>query len=128
MLISILKKMELPDDVLQIVRAYAKPRFTHYKEYQLALQLLGVESLPCLKEHLMLHPEQVMPAIQTYEKAHLNYVQAKEEFLLYEPWAMGSKRTDYIMTKCELLDAHDEFLKILFPCYPMTRCTYHVRL
>ncbi len=128
MVISILKKMELPDDVLQLVRAYAKPWFTHYKEYQLALQLLGVDSLPTLKELLEHHPEQVKPALQTYEKAHNNYMQAKTQYELYAPWAMGSIRTEYIMTKCELLDAHDEFLKILFPYYPMTSCYYRVRL
>jgi hypothetical protein len=120
--------MELPDDVLQLVRAYSKPWFTNYKEYNLALQLLGVDTLPILKEMLIVQPNQIIPILLVYEKAHKQYVIARDEYKLYDPWAIGSKRTEYIMTKCELLDAHDVFLKTLFPLYPMTRNTYRVRL
>jgi len=34
-------KMELPDDVLAIIRAYAKPRFKYFREYNKAVQALG---------------------------------------------------------------------------------------
>ncbi len=34
--------MELPDDVLQIVREYSKPVFKHYQVYNHAMEVLGV--------------------------------------------------------------------------------------
>ena len=45
--------MELPEDVLAIVRAYAKPRFTYFREYNEILKVLGKKEWPALKKKLL---------------------------------------------------------------------------
>ena len=60
--------MELPEDVLTIVRAYAKPRFTYFREYNGITKLLGRE-WPALKEKLKTDPELILPAVLAYQSA-----------------------------------------------------------
>ena len=122
--------MELPDDVLEIVRAYSKPLFQHYKEYNLVLRLLGVESCPRLKQMLTFHTDFILPFILVYEKARLDYEIARDQYNLYYPWVMCFKRTDYLMKKQDLINAHHTFLENLFPFYPgyPRRRDYPVRL
>ena len=63
--------MELPDDVLAIIRAYAKPRFTYFREYNKTLKILGKANWPRLKEKLKSEPEYVLPALLAYQMAVL---------------------------------------------------------
>jgi len=107
--------MELPDDVLKIIREYTKPLFTHYREYNLALRLLGVESCPRLKQMLTFHTDIILPFILVYKKARLEYEIARN---LYCPWAICFKRTEYLTKKQDLKNAHHTFLENLFPFYP----------
>lgn len=107
--------MELPDDVLQLVREFSKPWFPHYKEYQLALRLLGVVSCPRLKQMLTFHPD-IIPILLAYEKAHKEFVLARDEYNLHYPWAMGSIRNNYLMKIHTLQDQHHRF-QILVPFF-----------
>jgi len=63
--------MELPDDVLAIVRAYSKPIFEHYHAYNYALKVLGKKQWPKLKEKLQEEPEVVIPALNYYLDAFI---------------------------------------------------------
>lgn len=63
--------MELPDDVLMIVRAYARPVFKHYKEYNHALKVLGKKQWSKLKEKLQTESEVILPALYIYLDAFL---------------------------------------------------------
>ena len=110
--------MELPDDVLKIIREYTKPLFTHYKEYNLVLRLLGVESCPRLKQMLTFHTDIILPFILVYQKARLEYEIARDQHNLYYHLAICSKRTDYLTKKEDLINAHHTFLENLFPFYP----------
>ena len=116
--------MELPEDVLQLVREFSKPCFPHYKEYKLALRLLGVESCPRLKQMLTFHTEIIIPFILVYEKARLDYEIARDQYNIYYHliggWAVGSIRNNYLMKKQDLKNAHHTFLENLFPFYPMS--------
>ena len=58
--------MELPDDVLGLVRAYAKPWFKYFKEYNYAMRVLGVKQWVVLKEKMHTNPETVLPALYVY--------------------------------------------------------------
>jgi len=60
--------MELPEDILAIVLAYAKPRFTYFREYNGITKLLGRE-WPALKEKLQTDPEPILPAVLAYQSA-----------------------------------------------------------
>jgi hypothetical protein len=106
--------MELPDDVLTIVRAYAKPWFPYYKEYQLALRLFGVDTIPNLRTTLTLHPDIIIPILLAYEKAHKEFVIARDEYNLHYPWAIGTIRNNYLMKIHALQDQHHRF-QFLFP-------------
>ena len=70
--------MELPEDVLSIVRAYSKPLFEHYHAYNHALKVLGKKQWPKLKEKLREEPEVVLPALQYYMDA---FIKKKEMYL-----------------------------------------------
>ena len=70
--------MELPDDVLTIVRAYAKPRFTYFQEYYGITKLLGRE-WPVLKEKLQTDPEPILPALLAYQVSLSSTIQFNRE-------------------------------------------------
>ena len=64
--------MELPDDVLGLVRAYAKPRFQYFKEYNCAMRVLGMKDWVVLKEKMHTNPETVLPALGIYLDAFVH--------------------------------------------------------
>ncbi len=64
--------MELPEDVLRLVREYAKPLFRFVKEYNHAMRVLGKKGWPVLKDKLHTDPEQVLPALLVYQDAYLH--------------------------------------------------------
>lgn len=70
--------MELPEDVLTIVRAYAKPQFTYFQEYNGIAKLLGRE-WPALKEKLRTDPEPILPAVLAYQFALSSKIQFNQE-------------------------------------------------
>jgi len=63
--------MELPEDVLTIIRAYAKPCFTYFREYNKTLNILGKANWPRLKEKLKSEPANILPALLAYQMAVL---------------------------------------------------------
>ena len=73
--------MELPDDVLRLVREYARPRFQYVKEYNHALRILGKKSWKGLKDKLRTIPELVLPALFVYQDA---FLRKKEVYELRE--------------------------------------------
>ena len=62
--------MELPDDVLQLIREYAKPWFKHYKIYKRTLKIMGRNSFPELRICLYYYPDQIIPVLVELEKAY----------------------------------------------------------
>ena len=63
--------MELPDDVLAIIRAYAKPRFTYFREYRTLMKLMGKKEWYALKYKLQSDPEHILPALLSYQSAFI---------------------------------------------------------
>jgi len=70
--LPLLLKIELPDDVLGLVRAYAKPRFKYFKEYNYAMRVLGVKQWVVLKENMHTNLETVLPALYVYLDAFVH--------------------------------------------------------
>jgi len=62
--------MELPDDVLALIRAYAKPRFKYFREYNQAIRVLGKNHCFPLKESLQTHGDRIVPILASYVDAH----------------------------------------------------------
>jgi hypothetical protein len=73
--------MELPDDVLQLVRAYAKPWFKHYNEYKRILSILCIRPEIDLRICLQYHPDQILPILDVLENAHAEYLVALDEYM-----------------------------------------------
>ena len=63
--------MELPDDVLTIIREYAKPVFQHFREYNHALKVLGRKKWPMLKYKLEIEPSVVLLVLPRYLESFL---------------------------------------------------------
>ena len=72
--------MELPEDVLTIVRAYAKPRFTYFREYNGITKLLGREWIE-LKEKLQTDPEPILPEVLAYQDALSSQIKFNQEWV-----------------------------------------------
>lgn len=72
--------MELPEDVLQIVRDYSRPVFKHYRVYNTALKVLETDSWDTLKEKLQADTEGLIPALLHYQNAFLLRKDAEKEY------------------------------------------------
>jgi hypothetical protein len=73
--------MELPDDVLAIVRDYSRPVFKHYQVYNTALKVLGVYGgWDTLKEKLEAETEGVIPALLVYQNSFLERKKTEKEY------------------------------------------------
>jgi hypothetical protein len=70
--------MELPQDVLQIVREFSKPVFKHFRVYNQALNVLGRSDWTELKETLQTD-ERVVPEILAYLDAFLSKQEAQRQ-------------------------------------------------
>jgi hypothetical protein len=64
-------RMELPDDVLCLIREYAKPWFKYHARYKRFLVSMGLSSFPELRHCLHTHPEQILPTLVYFEMANL---------------------------------------------------------
>ena len=115
--------MELPEDVLAIIRAYAKPCFKYFREYNNLLKILGKSDWPRLKDKLESHPEHVLPALLAYQMAVLiNKNLFKEMFTLGNSSSLTYSRQGqnrfYNMnfyTKKEVEDTFRVLIRLLHP-------------
>jgi len=73
--------MELPEDVLEIVRAYAKPWFKHHALYKRTLKNMSLTSFLELRTCLHTCPEQILPTLKMFEKVTAEYLVALDEYL-----------------------------------------------
>ena len=76
--------MELPDDVLVIVREYSRPCFKYFREYKSTLRLCGFHEWSSLLHALKVNPERVLPAIRAHEKTQTLWLQAYHENMDHE--------------------------------------------
>jgi len=79
--------MELPDDVLLLIRAYAKPAFKHFREYNRALHVLKRYQWKELKDKLRTHGDALVPTLLLYLDARIEVQKAKDKHVLY--WLRG---------------------------------------
>jgi len=75
------RTMELPDDVLRLVREYSRPRFKYFREYNSMLRLCGFKEWRALRDALEMKPESVLQSIHIHEKAQTVWLQAYHEVL-----------------------------------------------
>jgi hypothetical protein len=73
--------MELPDDVLTLIRQYAKPCFKYFREYKWAIQVLGQEKWPLFKARLESKGDQIIPILLPYLDAYLETKRLRHELI-----------------------------------------------
>lgn len=73
--------MELPEDVLRIIRDYSKPRFKYFREYRRAVQLLGKDKWHPLKEKLQSNGDKIIPILLPYLDAYLETKMRRQALL-----------------------------------------------
>ncbi len=115
--------MELPEDVLAIVRTYAKPCFTYFREYNKILHILGKSDWPRLKEKLESDPEYILPALLAYQMAVLRNKNFFKELMILrdktsydEGWEEHARFYHMIFyTKKDVEDTFDVLIRLLHP-------------
>ena len=106
--------MELPDDVLQLIRELSKPCFKYFREYNRTMQIMGVKSLPKLKACLLSDPERVLPALNVYDVAHLEFEDTLQQFLYSNKNSINySKQMDVFRTRHDLCEAARNILRLI---------------
>ena len=73
--------MELPDDVVEHIRGYAKPWFKHHALYKRTLKNMSLTSFWGLRNCLHTCPEQILPTLEMFEKATAEYLVELDEYL-----------------------------------------------
>jgi hypothetical protein len=81
--------MELPDDVLRLIREFSKPLFKYFHEYKLVLESFYLHSWEELRECLIHCPEKVLPHIWEHEDA----IKKMDQFHLDKH--LGNPRVNY---------------------------------
>jgi len=106
--------MEFPDDVLRLIRDYSRPCFKYFREYNRTLHIMGIKSLPKLKTCLLVTPERILPALQTYAAAHLEFEDTLQKFLYHTKTSIDySKQMDVFRTRHDLCEANRVILRLL---------------
>ena len=100
--------MELPDDVLRLIREYAKPWFKHYKVYKDTLRMMELYSCPQLRRCLQYNPELILPTLVRFEKAYVEYLVALDDYTgdsdhwEFYKWEFYSKRGKFFEIQSEV--------------------------
>lgn len=103
--------MELPDDVLQLVRTYAKPWFTHYKVYKRVLALMGRKSFPELRTCLLYCSERILPVLDEFIQAHMESLAARHAYLPDSKRVVYRNQMDYYLSRRNLHACHDKVVR-----------------
>lgn len=107
--------MELPDDVLCLIREFSRPWFKHHVMYKRILAKMSLYSFPELRICLQYHPEQIIPTLVKFEKAHTEYLVALDKYLCEDDWSY-SKRTEYHEKGYILGDCEKEVIRLSRMC------------
>jgi hypothetical protein len=82
--------MEFPPEIVALIREYSRPCFKYYREYKRMLKLCAFRDWKDLRIALQKNPVNVMPFLQAYETAQIEWLQ------IYKAYDVsGTKPTGY---------------------------------
>jgi hypothetical protein len=82
--------MEFPPEILAIIREFSAPWFRYHRVYNRMLKLCAFREWKDLRKALQRNPVNVMPFLQAYETAQIEWLQ------LYKAYEVsGTKPTGY---------------------------------
>ena len=73
--------MELPEDVLVLIRQYAKPCFKYFREYKRVVQVLGKDKWHPIKRKLQTQGDTIVPILMPYLDAYLETKRLRQSLL-----------------------------------------------
>jgi hypothetical protein len=91
--------MELPEEIVSIIREYSRPRFKYFREYKRILKLKYLSDWPSLHQVLLRRPEEVVPAMLAFETASLVFEPLRNRYNLEDK--------DYYQKRDNLIQADD---------------------
>jgi hypothetical protein len=103
--------MELPDDVLQLIREFSKPWFKHYEVYKTALALMGRNSFPEIRTCLVYHPERILPILNEFIQAHMESMAAKDAYLPDSKIVVYRNQMEYYRSRRNFHACHDKVVR-----------------
>ena len=71
--------MEFPPEILEIIRAYSRPYFKYFREYNRILRLCKLRVWPPLREALQTKPR-VLAALRRYEKTQIAWLKMCKKY------------------------------------------------
>ena len=84
--------MELPEDILRLIREFSRPCFRFFKQYKRALYIHHRNQWPLLKLALLRNPLSVLNALDVYERALHGYRDSLIRFELGDPFTILDKQ------------------------------------
>lgn len=110
--------MEFPEDVLQIIRSYARPRMRYIHEYNQIVRLMGVE-WTCVKKKLATKDaEHVLDQFSYYADAVIMARLAKEAVPVLAQECTVSDHTQWLIASMNYSD-HLEIVRYRLKCLEM---------
>jgi hypothetical protein len=112
--------MELPDDVLGLIRAYSKPAFKHFREYNRALKVLEKEEWQGLKDKLRRDGDAVVPTLLLYLDAWTQLQKAQIIHWDYYRFHLMGRRLqetnilDELANKCDEVQLKTTLVKTIY--------------
>lgn len=113
--------MELPDDVIQLIREYTKPRFKYFREYNSAKKRFRLIYFPNIKPCLMKNPDRILPVLKRLEYWDEAFIRVSNDFQkrYFEYVDSGEaqmKRDESRLILDELLYVRKELCRIAYSC------------
>jgi hypothetical protein len=107
--------MEFPDVIVEIIRAFSRPRFKYFREYNRYVELKY--EWPALRTMLQTNPDPVLRLLTIFERVFLELVPAKEAFERFTfkmPFELYKKlERDYYDKRYKLIHAERELHLLL---------------
>jgi len=106
--------MELPYDILQLIREFSKPCFKYFREYNRTLLYIGVRSCLELRIYLQYKPERILPLLITIENAHAEFLVVQDDYIREgDPWIIYSKQMEFYSKKENLRESKRKIKRFL---------------
>ena len=77
--------MELPAEIVSIIREYSAPCFKYFREYKSILRLSRFAEWVALKRALETNPDKVLPSLRAYETAQIEWLKVLDRSI--ETWS-----------------------------------------
>ena len=97
--------MELPPEIVSIIREYSLPCFKYFREYKRILCLKGLTEWPALQESLQKNPDAILPVMLAFETASRVFepVRSFLEEVDPEEWFHAELELDFYHKQTDLM-------------------------